>query len=93
MGTDGIGAKYTIHVDGMAYSGIDYDAEDSAQGVGLGTSFHNYNSGGRDVLYWGGQPYVIESNINLKSHLDRILARMRDGTLDATEIVIRRIGS
>jgi hypothetical protein len=84
-------AAYTIHVDGVAYGGIDPDGEDSAQDAGLGTSFHNYNSGGRDALKWGGEPYVIEANINVKSHLDRILARMRDGTLDAQEIVIRRV--
>jgi len=48
-------------------------------------------SDGRDALLWGGEPYHIEGPINLRSHLERIVDRIRDGSLGAREIVIKRV--
>ena len=82
---------YTIRVDGIPYGGIDPDGNEPARPQ-LGSGFHRYGSGaGRDALLWGGEPHVIESAINLQSHLGRILDRMRDGSLVAHEIVIREV--
>ena len=82
---------YTITVDGVAYGGIDPSGDDPVQQPGFSESFHNYLSNGRDALLWGGEPYLIESPINLKSHLGRIVDRIRDGSLGAREIVIKRV--
>lgn len=79
---------YTIHVDGVAYGGIDYAALDDTPIAGTGREWHSKPMG-RDVLLWGGEPYSIGDPISLKSHVDRILARIRDGSLKAKEIVIR----
>ena len=82
----------TIHVDGIAYGGTDFDAlegEDKAASPAFRNSFHQYQSGiGRDALKWGGEPYAIQSARNLTSHIARIMTRLADGTLKAKTITI-----
>ena len=80
--------SFHIYADGRAYGGIDPEGEDT-QPPGLANGFHNYgHSIGRDALLWGGEPYLIQSAINLQSHMARIMARLRDGTLTAKMITI-----
>ena len=50
---------YTIHVNGLAYAGVDLDGDEPAE-PGLGNGFHYYNSGqGQDRLLFGGEPCVL----------------------------------
>ena len=84
-------ASYTITVDDQGYCGESPDETDGTQNTGLGNNFHNYSSGERSTLLWGHTPMVIETAINLKSHLDRIMDRVRYNRLEPTEITIRRV--
>lgn len=83
----------TIHVDGIAYGGIDPDGRDDTQlSPAFRNGFHQHGSGlGRDALKWGGEPYVIVSPRNLRGHLDRIMARIEDGSLSAGVITIQLV--
>lgn len=83
--------RYVIYVDGIAYGGVDYDAGEEARpqmtkGWEGGSAPRT-----RDVLLWGGKPHVIQSHINLKGDLERILERIRDGSIDGQRIVIERL--
>jgi len=84
-------AAYTITVDGRGYRGESLDDTDGTQNPGLGVGFHNYQSAERAALLWGDEPAPIESVINLRSHLERIIDRMRHNQLEPTEIIIRRV--
>jgi hypothetical protein len=80
----------TIHVDSIAYGGIDdTGGEDVTPSPAFRNGFHQYGaSRGRDTLKWGGEPYVIWSARNLASHVERIMTRLADGTLKAKTITI-----
>lgn len=83
--------RATIFIDGEPYRGEDYDATEPADYGGEG--WHVANHGKRNLLLiGGGEPKVIIGSINLKSHLDRILARVRDGSIEAGEITIKLEG-
>ena len=84
-------AAYTITVDGRGYCGESMDETDGTQNAGLANGFHNYQSGERAALLWGDEPVKIETTINLRSHLERIVSRMRHNELEPDEIVIRRV--
>jgi len=84
-------ATYTITVDGRGYRGESLDDTDGSQNSGLGVGFHNYQYGERAALLWGDEPAPIESVINLRSHLERIIDRMRHNQLEPSEIIIRRV--
>lgn len=82
----------TLYVDGMAYAGIDAEANDTRQIPGAfreGGGWHNLNSaGGRDVLRWGGEPERIVGIRNLQSVMARVMGQVQDGLLGAREIRI-----
>lgn len=73
-----------IYVDGRGYQGEDLDREEPRR-PGMG-ALHNFDS--VSALKFGDEPIAIISEINIKSHLDRIMARLRSKTLDAKRIVI-----
>jgi len=77
--------SYYILVNGKTYSGESVDTYPSNYG---GDGWHVNNNRCATVLLFGGDPYKIEGFINLKSHLDRILKRSRDGYLDIEKIEI-----
>ena len=83
-------ATYEIWVDQRGYCGESLDETDGTQNTGLSNSFHNYQSDERAALLWGDKAMPIESVINLRSHLERILDRMRHNEMEPEEIVIRR---
>jgi hypothetical protein len=76
-----------IYVDGAAYQGEDLEHEEVRE-PGLANGFSSHNLGALDALKFGDTPMVIQSEINIKSHLDRILTRVRNKTLEAKRIVI-----
>lgn len=82
---------YEIWVDQRGYRGESLDETDGTQNAGLGNGFHNYQSEERAKLLWGNKPIPIETVINLRSHLERILDRMRHNQLEPDEIIIRRV--
>lgn len=84
-------ASYTITVDGRGYCGESLDETDGTQNAGLGNGFHNYQSQERAALLWGDEPIKIETAINLRSHLLRVIDRLRHNQLEPKEIVIRRV--
>ena len=84
-------AAYTITVDGRGYRGESPDDPDGTQNTGLGGGLHNYSSAERAALRWGDGPAPSESVINLRSHLERIIDRMRHNQLEPSEIIIRRV--
>ena len=85
--------RATIHVDGRAYAGTDPDGEDErTQSPAFRNGFHDTGSRrGRDVLLFGGEPALIEGVLNLRSHVERILTRLQDGTLEARTVVIEMV--
>jgi len=82
----------TIHVDGIAYGGVDYDnldGEDITASPAFRNGFHQYGANrGRDALKWGGEPHVMWGSRTLASHIERIMTRLADGTLKAKTITI-----
>jgi len=76
-----------IYVDGLGYQGEDLEREDP-RAPGLANGFASHNQGALDALKFGATPILIKSEGNIKSHLDRIMARLRNRTLDAKRIVI-----
>lgn len=82
--------RATISVNGVAYSGIDYEAEDTRQiSPAFRTGFHQTNAAsGRDALLWGGEPHVCEGYRNLASHLERVLRAVECGDVEARTITI-----
>lgn len=80
--------KATIHVDGLAYQGEDPDATYPAPGPANG-GWHTYIGEEVNVLkFTDGEPHLIESVVNLRSHLERIMRRIQDGHITADRIVI-----
>ena len=73
-----------IYVDGRGYQGEDLDAQEPRR-PGMG-ALHNFD--GQSVLKFGDDPVTIVSEINIKSHLDRIMTRIRSKTLNPSRIVI-----
>ena len=51
-------------------------------------SFHVYGDGQSSKLLFGDEPVVIKAEINIKSHMERILSHLRKGHIDASRIVI-----
>lgn len=80
--------KARIYVDGKGYQGVDPDTFEPAQNDGLSNSFRNYNSDALEALRFGDEAIEIASHINIKSHVERILTRLRKGTLKASRIII-----
>lgn len=76
-----------IYVDSRGYQGEDLEASEPRQG-GLQNGWHNHNSGAQDALKFGDEAMPIVAEINIKSHIDRIFTRLRNGTLKASRIVI-----
>lgn len=76
-----------IYVDDRGYQGEDVDALEIQQGS-LGNGWHNANPGPLHCLKFGDEATPIAGEINMKSHLDRIVARIRNKTLNAKRIVI-----
>ena len=73
-----------IYVDGRAYQGEDLDHEEPRR-PGLGT-LHNFST--LDALKFGDVPKDIHGEIGIRGAIERILTRLRSGTLDAKRIVI-----
>lgn len=81
--------RATIYVDGVAYSGIDYEADDTRQiSPAFRREFHNNLASGRDALVWGGEPHVCEGYRNLASDLERVLRAVECGDVEARTITI-----
>lgn len=76
-----------IYVDGRAYMGEDLDKLEERQ-PGLANGFSSHNLGALNMLKFGDVPLVIQSEINIKSHVERIFTRIRNRTMDAKRIVI-----
>ena len=76
-----------IYVNGSAYQGEDLDKLE-ARHAGLASGFSSHNLGALHALQFGDVAMPIGGDINIKSHLERILTRIRYGTLDAKRIVI-----
>ena len=76
-----------IYVDGLAYQGEDLERDEARQ-PGLVNGFSSHNLGALSALKFGDEAVVVSGQINIKSHLDRILTRVRNGTLDPKRIVI-----
>ena len=77
---------YTIWIDGRAYGGEDPDVLEDAPALHGG----RYDTGPLTVngIRIGGEPYVIEGRLSLRSHLERIIRRL--DRLDPAMIEIRR---
>lgn len=85
--------KYTIRIDGAPYLG-ESDKTESADYGGDGWHVNNHMT--RNTLTigdWHESPATIEGCINLKSHIDKILARERAGTMKFRSLVIEVINS
>lgn len=78
--------NYFIYVDGQGYQGEDTEHTYPCDYGGEG--WHVSNHYEKNMLLFGDPAKAIGGETNLKSHLDRILSRMRDGSLDAEQIVI-----
>lgn len=79
---------YSIWIDRAAYCG-ESDAAEAAPAAG-GQWWLQRPIMTRNALAIGGDaPLVIAGSINLRSHMERILSRHRDGTLSFEEITIR----
>lgn len=76
-----------IYVDGRAYQGEHPDEIEPRQ-PSLTNGWHSHNFDTLSALQFGDVPIVIKADANIKSHLDRIFARLRNGTLKARRIVI-----
>lgn len=76
-----------IYVDGLAYQGESPDEVEPRQ-PGMSNGWHSHNIGSLSALQFGDEAIVIKADANIKSHIDRIFARLRNGTLDARRIVI-----
>jgi hypothetical protein len=82
-----IGA-YTIWVDGLAYGGESEETEPAPAATGQWWLQSPVTT--RNRLKIGeGAPHLIEGWRTLGSHLERLMARHRDGLLPFTEITIR----
>ena len=76
-----------IYVNERGYQGEDLDKLEERR-PGLASGFSSHNLGALNALNFGNEPMVIVGDINIKSHLERILTRIRYGTLDAKRVVI-----
>lgn len=80
--------SYTIRVDGAPYLGESKETEKADYG---GNGWHIKNKIERNKLILGDltdRPMEIVGVINLGSHIERILARLQDGTFVASKIEI-----
>jgi len=76
-----------IYVDDRGYQGESLDQDEPRQ-PGLVNGFQSNNFDRVSALQFGDEAIVIQAEINIKSALDRIFARIRNKTLSATRIVI-----
>lgn len=80
---------YTIWIDGLAYCG-DSEAVEEAPAK-AGAWWLQSPPATRNGLAIGtGPPLVIDSRTSVRSHVDRLFTRHREGSLPFTEITIRR---
>jgi len=79
--------KARIYVNERGYQGEDLDRLE-ARHAGLASGFSSHNLGALHALQFGDVAMPIVGDINIKSHLQRILTRIHYGTLDAKRIVI-----
>ena len=78
---------YQIRIDGLAYCGEDIDNTTRADYGGDG--WHVKNNEQISALLIGGEsPTIIDGNINLKSHIDRIIRRIKLGHINPKKIEI-----
>ena len=83
--------SYFITVDGKYYAGESENTEQSDYG-GDGWNVNSHNR--RNKLSFANNEHeanIIEGSIHLKSHIGRILSRIKDGTLEANEITIKLV--
>jgi hypothetical protein len=83
--------NYQIIVNGKYYAGESTESEQSDYG---GNGWHVNNHGSRNKLLFTDNESttnIIEGRRNLRSHIDRIMSRIDDGTLKADEIIIKLI--
>ena len=82
---------YRITIDGLAYKGEDPDREyDTGTPHGMGQGFHNFNSFSalNEIIIEAGEPKVITGGRGLKSEIERIERRIKDGRIAPKQIVI-----
>lgn len=79
---------YLILVDGRAYSG-DSEAIEAATPTAPGWTGRSPAT--RNGIAFGPAPLRIEGKRNLRSHLDRILTRLADGSLGAVQKIEIRV--
>lgn len=78
--------NYFIYINGAGYGGEDPEKTYPCDYGGSG--FHTSNHSRKNVLIFGNEAKVIEGNICLRSHLDKILDRMREGRIIVNQIII-----
>lgn len=78
--------NYFIYIDGRGYQGE--DPEQTCPCDYGTTGFHSENYNYKNILIFGDRARAIEGNINLKSHVDKILSKIRDGKIKAKQIII-----
>lgn len=78
--------NYYIYVDGLGYQGEDPENTYPCNYGGEGWHVSNHHE--KNILLFGETPKEICGDINLKSHVDRILSVMRSGLINPKQIVI-----
>ncbi len=76
-----------IYVDDRAYQGESLD-ETVPMPPDSNRSFYVRGDGQASLLLFGDEPLLIQAEINIKSHMERILSHLRKGHIDASRIVI-----
>lgn len=74
-----------IWIDGRGYQG---EHLDEVAGPGDGTHGHVSHANQMNKLVFGDEAYEIAGEVNLMSHLDRIMRQLRRGYIDASRIEI-----
>lgn len=83
-------SAYTLWVDGQPYGGESDELEEAPAATG---QWWTRAPETRNTLRIGNcEPHVMEGWRNLASHLERLVARHRSGSLPFAEITIRREG-
>lgn len=80
---------YTIQIDESAYCGETDETEDAPGRVGVWQDPPRQQN---RLATLGGEAYVITGDRNLGSHVERLLARKRAGSLDFETMTIRARG-